>query len=81
MLILSRKINESIMVGDEIEIKIIDVTNRVVKLGIEAPKAILVHRKEIYEAIKTENILAVPPIGTEKIVSLFEFYNKSKSDK
>jgi carbon storage regulator len=81
MLILSRKINESIMVGDEIEIKIIDITNRVVKLGIEAPKEILVHRKEVYEAIKAENLLAAPAADQHKIVSLFEFYNKSKGDK
>jgi carbon storage regulator len=81
MLILSRRINESIIVGDTIEIKVIDITNRVVKLGIEAPKEVLVHRKEVYEAIKTENLLAVPPVDKDKIVSLFEFYNKSKGDK
>jgi carbon storage regulator len=78
MLILSRKINESIIVGENIEIKIIDAGNRVVKLGIEAPKEVSVHRKEIFEAIKNENLLAVPMIGKDKIVSLFEFYNKSK---
>jgi carbon storage regulator len=78
MLILSRRINESIIVGDNIEIKIIDAGNRVVKLGIEAPKDVSVHRKEVFEAIKAENLLAVPVIDKEKIVSLFEFYNKSK---
>ncbi|MDR2884864.1 MAG: carbon storage regulator CsrA [Deferribacteraceae bacterium] len=80
MLILSRKMNESIMVGEHIEIKIIDVNNRVVKLGIDAPKDVSVHRKEIFEAIKDEN-LAAPMADKQKIVSLFEFYNQTKTDK
>lgn len=81
MLILSRRINESIIVGDNIEIKIVDVSNRVVKLGIEAPKEVAVHRKEVYEAIKNENLLAAPMADQNKVISLFEFYNKVKSDK
>lgn len=81
MLILSRRINESIVVGDNIEIKIVDVSNRVVKLGIEAPKEIAVHRKEVYEAIKNENLLAAPMADQNKVISLFEFYNRVKSDK
>ncbi|MDR0453524.1 MAG: carbon storage regulator CsrA [Deferribacteraceae bacterium] len=80
MLILSRKINESIMVGENIEVKIIDVTSRAVKLGIEAPKEISVHRKEVFEMIKNENLLAVPMADKNKVVSLFEFYNKNKND-
>ena len=80
MLILSRRINESIIIGDNIEIKIIESGNRVVKLGIEAPKDVSVHRKEVFEAILNEN-LAAPSAGKDKIVSLFEFYNKSKGDK
>ena len=79
MLILSRRINESIMLGENIEIKIVDVSNRVVKLGIEAPKDIAVHRKEVFEAIKHENIVAMS--DKNKVVSLFEIYNKSKTDK
>ncbi len=79
MLILSRKINESIMVGEEIEIKVIDINNRVIKLGIEAPKEVAVHRKEVFEAIKNEN-LAAPMAEKDKVVSLFEFYNQNKKD-
>ena len=55
MLVLSRKTNESIIVGDNVEIKIVEVRGEYVKLGISAPRSIPVHRKEIYEAIKKEN--------------------------
>ncbi|HOY65168.1 MAG TPA: carbon storage regulator CsrA, partial [bacterium] len=58
MLVLSRKLEESIMVGDHIEIKVIAVHGETVKLGISAPRNIPVHRKEIYEEIEKENILA-----------------------
>ena len=54
MLVLSRQKNESIMVGDEVEITIVDVRGDKVRLGITAPKKIAVHRKEIYEAIQRE---------------------------
>ncbi len=58
MLVLSRKKNESIMIGDTIEIKIIGVEGDLVRIGIEAPREVEVHRKEIYMAIKEENELA-----------------------
>ena len=54
MLVLSRQKNESIMVGDDIEITIADVRGNKVRLGITAPKNIPVHRREIYEAIQHE---------------------------
>ena len=54
MLVLSRQKNESIMVGDEVEITIVDVRGDKVRLGITAPREISVHRKEIYEAIQRE---------------------------
>ena len=72
MLILSRKNNESIMIGDEIEIIVVDVVGKTVKLGINAPRDIFVHRKEIYEAIKNENIRA---ISKDNVISLFELFN------
>ena len=54
MLVLSRQKNESIIIGDNIEIIIVDVRGGKVKLGITAPKNISVHRKEVYEAIQRE---------------------------
>ncbi len=51
MLVLSRYRDESIMVGQDVEITIVDVRGKKVRLGINAPKNIPVHRKEIYEAI------------------------------
>lgn len=58
MLVLSRKVNQSIMIGDDIEIKILEIRGDQVRIGIEAPKSVPVHRKEVYEAIVRENILA-----------------------
>lgn len=58
MLVLSRKKSESIMIGDSIEIKIIAIEGDQVRIGIEAPRDVEVHRKEIYVAIKEENELA-----------------------
>ncbi len=52
MLVLSRQRDESIMIGDDIEIIIVDVRGDKVRLGITAPKSIPVHRREIYDAIQ-----------------------------
>ncbi len=54
MLVLSRQRDESIMIGDEVEITIVDVRGDKVRLGITAPKHIPVHRREIYDAIQRE---------------------------
>jgi len=54
MLVLSRQKDESIMIGDNVEIVIVDVRGDKVRLGITAPKEIPVHRREVYEAIKRE---------------------------
>ena len=52
MLILTRKIGESLIIGDDIEITVLSVRGNQVKLGVNAPKEIAVHRQEIYERIK-----------------------------
>ena len=55
MLVLSRQRDESIMIGDNIVVTIVDVRGDKVRLGIEAPTEIPVHRQEVYEAIQREN--------------------------
>ena len=54
MLVLSRQRDESIMIGDDVEIIIVDVRGDKVRLGITAPRSIPVHRREIYDAIQRE---------------------------
>ncbi len=54
MLVLSRQKDESIIIGDDIKITIVDVRGDKVRLGINAPRSISVHREEIYEAIQRE---------------------------
>ena len=58
MLVLERKSDESVMIGDNIRIKILKVQGNSVRIGIEAPREVLVYREEIYEQIKKENIAA-----------------------
>ncbi len=55
MLVLSRKVNQSIMVGDNVRVVVVAVDRDQVKLGIEAPREIAVHRSEIYEEIQRTN--------------------------
>lgn len=60
MLILTRKRNERIMIGDSIEVVIVDIRGEQVQLGINAPKDVPVHRREVYEAIVRENGRVLP---------------------
>src|SRR5581483_424962 len=55
MLVLSRKLNQAIMIGDDVRIVVVSVDRDQVKLGIEAPRAIAVHRSEIYDEIQRQN--------------------------
>lgn len=68
MLVLSRQRDETIMIGDEIEISVVDIRGDKVRLGINAPTRIAVHRKEVYDAIRTENAqasrIAASDLGT-----------------
>ena len=57
MLVLSRQRDESIIIGDHIVITVVDIRGDKVRLGIEAPKEVPVHRQEVYEAIQRENAL------------------------
>lgn len=55
MLVLTRKVGQSIVIGDEIEVVVLEVRGEQVRIGIRAPKNVTVHRKEIYEQILDEN--------------------------
>lgn len=59
MLILSRKEDESIQIGEDIEIKVVQTAKGFVKIGIEAPKSVLVLRKELLDEVKDKNLLSV----------------------
>ena len=72
MLVLTRKINEAIQIGDNIEVKVISVDGDQIKLGINAPKEVEVHRKEIYQAIQAENSQAA-----NVSVDLFDLIKKN----
>ncbi|GIW96688.1 MAG: carbon storage regulator [Pirellulaceae bacterium] len=69
MLVLSRHRDESIMIGDDVVITVVDIRGDKVRLGIEAPQSIPVHRQEVYEAIKRENQKAshVQPSDTRSL--------------
>lgn len=58
MLVLSRKINQSIVIGDNIEIMLVDIRGDQIKLGINAPRDVKIFRKEVYEEIETQNLEA-----------------------
>ena len=65
MLVLSRQRDETIMIGDDIELTVVDIRGDKVRIGIKAPSQIAVHRKEVYEAIKRENEQAALIAPTE----------------
>jgi carbon storage regulator len=76
MLILTRKIGESITIGDQIRIYVIDVKGRQVRLGIEAPTETTVHRSEVYEKVIEENRLA-----SEVEIGSFRSFNRMTQGK
>lgn len=71
MLVLTRKVNQSIVIGDDIEVIVLEVRGEQVRIGVRAPKSISVHRKEIYEQICQENLNAAS-VSTDDLSSLQE---------
>lgn len=55
MLILTRKVNERIVIGDDIEVSVVEIRGDQVKLGIVAPRSVKVHRREVFDHIQAEN--------------------------
>lgn len=59
MLVLTRKTDQSIMIGNEVEITILEVRGEQVRVGIRAPRSVQIHRKEVFEQIREANITAI----------------------
>jgi carbon storage regulator len=72
MLVLARKVGQSIVIGDNVEILVIEVRGEQVRLGIEAPKSIPVHRKELLEQVRDENIKAASDAAVDAVSKILE---------
>ncbi|MBR6153914.1 MAG: carbon storage regulator CsrA [Treponema sp.] len=71
MLILSRKVDEKIIIGNDITLTIIEIHGDLVKIGVEAPKNVKVFRQEVYEAIQAENKAAATQTSDDALKNLF----------
>lgn len=80
MLVLSRKLNESIMIGDEIELVVLDIHDSYVKLGIKAPRAVSIHRKEVFEEITAENKRALQKPASKQVNDAARLLNQRQQD-
>ncbi|TGK11647.1 carbon storage regulator [Leptospira fletcheri] len=85
MLVLARRTNESIIIGDDIEIVIVDIKGDQVKIGVKAPKEVSVHRAEVYREIQAENKKAagtkIKPEELGKIGNILKKGDTNKKDK
>ncbi|MCD6297531.1 MAG: carbon storage regulator CsrA [Deltaproteobacteria bacterium] len=81
MLILTRKLGERITIGDDITITLLEIKGTQIKLGIEAPKSISIHRQEIYERIRRENLESsdVGKSDLSRATSLFRSVSSKRS--
>ncbi len=80
MLVLSRQRDETIMIGDNVEITVVDIRGDKVRLGISAPRHIQVHRKEVYDAIKRENQQAAK-LGPDDVAQVVDVKPDIKNKK
>jgi carbon storage regulator len=78
LLILTRKVGESIAIGDDIQVSVVEIKGTQVKLGIRAPKDVTVHREEIYLKIQEENRRAAQ-VSKEALVSVEDLILKKDS--
>jgi len=76
MLVLARKLNEAIKIGDNIEVKVLSIENGVVKLGIDAPRSIEILRNELLEDVKDANIAAAKNIQDTELDMLSKLLKK-----
>jgi carbon storage regulator len=78
MLVLTRKLGESIRIGDDIVVKVVELDSRHVKLGIEAPRSVSVNRQEIYERIQNEN-KAASESKDQNLKNVADAFRKNKT--
>ena len=71
MLALARKVNESIMIGNDIEITILEIKGDQIKIGVKAPKSVPIYRKELYVQIQDENKNAGEKVDVDALKGLF----------
>ena len=72
MLALARKVNESIMIGNDIEITVLEIKGDQIKLGVKAPKSVPIYRKELDVQIQEENKQAGSAVDVEALRGLFQ---------
>lgn len=72
MLALARKINQSIMIGNDIEVTLLEIKGDQIKIGISAPQNVPIYRKEIFDQIQQENKNAGQEVDVSKIRNLFK---------
>jgi len=77
MLVLARKLDESIVIGEDIVVKVISIERGVVKLGIEAPRSVSIMRNELLEDVKDSNIAASKEASSEALSMLSQILHKS----
>jgi len=80
MLVLSRKKGQTLVIGDDIVLTVLEVSGDKVMLGVEAPKAVSVYRKEVYDAIVEENKLA-SEIAPDQFAGIHHLLDESVKDK
>ena len=79
MLVLTRKKGQSLMIGQEIEISIVDIQGDQVRIGINAPRSVSIHRKEVFEEILQENLQAsTVSLSTEELKKAVETLHVKK---
>jgi carbon storage regulator CsrA len=80
MLVLARKLNESIVIGEDITVRVVSIENGLVKLGIDAPRDVSIIRSELLEEVRQQNKAAVSdaPLNKEKARSLRDFLRKKE---
>jgi len=80
MLVLTRKKNESIVIGNNIEIKILKMGKNSVEVGISAPKAYSIFRKEVFDEIQKKNVEAIKSVEIADIKNIKKFFNNVEEE-